>query len=92
METSARIAREGIALGLTPDHMGIATSQNFPDALAGAALCGINRSVLLLADDKAMTNASFPADYKETLTKGYVFGGSFAVGVKAFTHLVCAGQ
>ena len=92
VETSARIAREGIALGLTPDHMGIATSQNFPDALAGAALCGINRSVLLLADDKAMTNASFPADYKETLTRGYVFGGSFAVGVKAFTHLVCAGQ
>ena len=86
------IAEEGIALGLSPDKMGIATSQNYPDALAGAALCGKNRSVLLLADDKAMAGVSFPAKYKSDINRAYVFGGTFAVGIKTFTHLVCASQ
>ena len=92
VKTSIKIAEEGIALGLSPDKMGIATSQNYPDALAGAALCGKNRSVLLLADDKAMAGVSFPAKYKTKINRAYVFGGTFAVGVKTFTHLVCASQ
>ena len=93
VETSAAIAKYGIDhLGMSADNMGVATSQNYPDALAGAAFCGHKNSVLVLADDKAMKNANFPANYKDTITKGYVFGGSFAVGVKTFTYLVCASQ
>lgn len=93
VETSAIIAKYGMKhLGMSADNMGVATSQNYPDALAGAAFCGHKNSVLVLADDKAMLNVNFPANYKNTITKGYVFGGNFAVGVKTFTYLVCSSQ
>ena len=67
--------------------MGVATSQNFPDALAGAAMCGKNGSVLVLADDKAGLNATFPKAYKTKINQGYVFGGELAVGKKTLTTL-----
>ena len=67
--------------------MGVATSQNYPDALAGAALCGHNKAVLVLADDKATANTSFPKAYKGSIIKGYVFGGTSAVGKKTMNML-----
>ena len=79
VDTSAQIAEFGLSHGLTINGMGVATSQNYPDALAGAALCGHNNSVLLLADDKAMKNTSFPTKYKADFVIGYVFGGTIAV-------------
>ena len=86
--TSAAIAAYGIdVLGLSPNNMGVATSQNYPDALAGAAFCGFKRSVLILADDKATQNTSFPADYAGTIKKGFVFGGETAVGKKTLNLL-----
>ena len=90
VQTSAAIAKEGISRGLGADNMGVATSQNFPDALAGAAFCGYNRSVLVLADDKAMYNTSFPTAYKHLIKKGYVFGGPGAVGDKTMKALEAA--
>ena len=86
--TSAAIAEWGIKNGLSANKMGVATSQNYPDALAGAALAGHNNAVLVLADDKAVTNASFPKTYKSAITKAYVFGGSSAVGTKTWNTLV----
>ncbi len=88
VETSEAIAEWGLKNGLSADRMGIATSQNYPDALAGAALCGYNGSVLLLADDKAIANAFFPADYASYIKRGYVFGGTYAVGVTTWNTLV----
>lgn len=86
--TSAAIAAYGIdVLGLSPNNMGVATSQNYPDALAGAAFCGFKRSVLILADDKATQNTSFPADYAGMIKKGFVFGGETAVGKKTLNLL-----
>ena len=85
--SQSAIAKWGIQNGLSANNMGVATSQNYPDALAGAALCGYNKSVLVLADDKAMTNASFPKAYKSVIKRGYVFGGEFAVGKKTFDQL-----
>ena len=85
--TSQEIAKWGLSIGLTANKMGVATSQGYPDALAGAALCGYNNSVLVLADDKDMTNASFPGPYKAIIKKGYVFGGKLAVGEKTFAAL-----
>ena len=79
VDTSADIATYGLSHGMTINGMGVATSQNYPDALAGAALCGHNNSVLVLADDKAMKNTSFPKKYKADFVKGYVFGGILAV-------------
>ena len=90
VDTSAQIAEYGLSHGLTINGMGVATSQNYPDALAGAALCGHNNSVLVLADDKAMKNTSFPAPYKEDFDKGYVFGGTLAVSDKVLEALTAA--
>ncbi len=87
VETSKKIAEWGIKNGLNANKMGVATSQNFPDALAGAALCGKNRSVLVLADDQANLNATFPKAYKKTISRGYVFGGKYAVGEKTLNTL-----
>ena len=69
------------------DGMGVATSQNYPDALAGAAFCGHKGAVLVLADDKASTNASFAKAYKNDFKTGYVFGGESAVGKKTMQLL-----
>ena len=56
------------------------TNRNFPDALSGAALCGTNGSVLLLADDKSPQNAGFAGKYKNIVDNIYIFGGPNAVG------------
>ena len=80
VETSRRIAEYGLKTGLSMDKIGVATSQNFPDALAGAALCGHNGSVLVLADDKALYNTEFVALHKDEINTIYIFGGKFAVG------------
>ena len=87
VDTSAVIARWGLSNGMSPNKMGFATSQNFPDALAAAAVCGNNKSVLLLVDDKNMLNASFPKTYKNRITRAYVFGGTNAVGTKTWNEL-----
>ena len=87
VETSAAIARWGLKNGMTADKMGVASSQNFPDALAGASLCGANNSVLVLADDKAMANGSFPKEYNAKIKKAYVFGGESAVGPNTWKAL-----
>ena len=87
VETSKKIAEWGIKNGMSANKMGVATSQNFPDALAGAAFCGKNKSVLVLADDNANLNATFPKVYKTKVNQGYVFGGEMAVGKKTMTTL-----
>ena len=80
VDTSAAIAEFGIEHGVEVNQMGVATSQNYPDALAGAAFCGHNNAVLVLADDKALKNAYFPTGYKSRIKRGYIFGGTAAVG------------
>ena len=90
VETSKLIAAWGIQNGMNANKMGVATSVNFPDALAGAALCGKNKSVLVLADDKNLANASFPKSYAKVISKGYIFGGEAAVGMKTHKQLAIA--
>ena len=87
VETSYKIASWGLANGMTANNMGVATSQNYPDALAGAAFCGLYNSVLVLADDKATYNTKFPKPYKDKMYYGYVFGGESAVGKKTWDLL-----
>ena len=88
VKTSRKIAEWGLSKGLSVDGMGVATSKNYPDALCGAAYVGANRSVLLLADDAALYNASFPKGYGSSFESGYVFGGESAVGMKTWNALV----
>ena len=80
--TSRAIADWGIQNGLSANNMAYATSQDFPDALAGAALCGKYQSVLLLADDKRSgddVNIAFSQAYASRIKTGYVLGGTAAV-------------
>ena len=86
-ETSCAIANWGLELGLSVDCMGYATSQKFPDALAGAALLGKKGSVLLLADQKAQGNLQFAKDHADEITRGYVFGGTGAFSQHCYDQL-----
>ena len=67
---------------LGANRLAVATSQSWKDALCGAALCGKNRSVLLLADDKDANGraAGFCAERKATIDHAYILGGAAAVG------------
>ena len=89
-ETSKIIAQWGLKNGMSADKMGVATSQNYPDALAGAALCGFNNAVLVLADDNASLNSKFPRPYRFNTSAVYVFGGTFAVQDKTFCNLAAS--
>ncbi|NLG11263.1 MAG: hypothetical protein GX562_07035 [Coriobacteriaceae bacterium] len=81
--TSLAIADYAIGKGyLDHLHPCIATGNNFPDALAGGLLAGLNRSVLLLADDcKTAPLLSFLNDSErlQESISGYFLGGLQAV-------------
>mgnify|MGYP000594604675 FL=1 len=52
----------------------------FYDALAGAALCGKNNSVLTIVSDyNRVCITDFIAQHKGEVSSGYVFGGPIAV-------------
>ena len=90
IETSRKIAEFALKNGLTVENMAFATSQNFPDALGGAALCGKNNSVLLLCDDKAKgndANMAFAESNKAGIQTGYVFGGESAFSKGLYDRL-----
>ena len=67
------------------DRVGVATGQNWKDALAGSALCGKNKAILLLEDSTNYNNTQFTKAHKNTILKAYVFGGPFAVSEKVYT-------
>ena len=80
---------------LQPNNLAVTTGQNWLDALAGAALCGKKKSVLLLADAKTSKSnyteaTSWCSFYKSTSTfkHAYVFGGTSAVQAKVWNALV----
>jgi len=80
--TAAVIARNSFYLrALDFDMIGIATGENFPDALGGGAACGYYGSPLLLT-----RNTSVPAGLSDFLTnheyaigRGDIFGGAGVV-------------
>lgn len=79
VDTSKTIATWALGNGLGANNMAYATSVNFPDALAGAALCGKNKAVLLLADGAHASNVSFAIANLSAIKTGYVLGGTAAV-------------
>jgi putative cell wall-binding protein len=87
VETSRAIADFALDNGLSTVSMAFATSQNFPDALAGAAFCGKRKSVLLLCDDKAADNLGFATEHASGIRTGYVFGGDLAFSEDLFDKL-----
>ena len=81
-ETGLKIAQWEILNGMSYDHLGFATGNNFPDALACSALLGGRGSVLALVDPAGNGNAgllsalSEQAGNVESIT---CFGGTGAL-------------
>ncbi|MDR1088005.1 MAG: S8 family serine peptidase [Coriobacteriales bacterium] len=81
-ETSNIIAAWSRARGLTLSHVALTTGEQFPDALCGAALCGKNRSVILLASDTPGGYAAIDGNLTGAgsfVELGYILGGTAAV-------------
>ena len=79
--TAALVAEYGVAQGASWDSVGVATGQNFPDALSGGAMIGSRGSVLLLTrtstlSDPAESRLEDNADAVGTL---HIIGGTGAV-------------
>ncbi len=71
-ETARDVADEAVAAGLGAwQYTGIATGQNFPDALAGGAAAGSAGGVLLLTDPTTLSSATSSAI---TTNKAKIFG------------------
>ena len=64
---------------LSFEYPAVATGSNFPDALAGAALCGSKGSVMMLANAASDPTVDMLAANKAALKGGYLLGGPSAV-------------
>jgi putative cell wall-binding protein len=85
-ETSTAIANWTLSHNLTTTNALVATGANFPDALAGAALGGKLRSVLLLEDGSGSA-ARWLTGKGASVTGGSVLGGTAAVSDSAMAAL-----
>ena len=87
-DTSAKLATKLISLGMSVNNLGVATGWGYADALSGAALCGQNNSIMLLADDGNQTTVKgVVKDNKEKISNMFIFGGDKVVGGKAVDAL-----
>lgn len=79
-DTSIALADFLLTKGMHANNVGVATGWGFADALSGAALCGKNNSILLLADAsnvRAVKDVIEP--HKSEITNAYIFGGEKVV-------------
>ena len=92
--TCKAVAEFCLANGMTAAHAGVATGQSYQDALCGAALCGKNNSILVLADNNNSKNVNnVVAKNKTALQKYcYVFGGEAAVSKTIWNALLEASK
>lgn len=76
-DTARRIAEESILEGLTPRRAGLATGENYPDALAGGVAQGLSGSVLMLTKSTVLSPPalSFFTDHKGEIEDLRFFGG-----------------
>ena len=72
--------------------VGVSRGDGWKDAIAGSALCGMNRAVILLADGTNQANTAVVKAYKKNVAKGYVFGGTQAVPANVYTAFVNASK
>ena len=82
VQTSLELAKWAISQGMSADHMGVATTDGFWDALAGGPLLGRQGGVLVLANDNNVSNTVLPAANKAKITRAYIFGGEAALEPK----------
>ncbi|MGI6217837.1 MAG: cell wall-binding repeat-containing protein, partial [Coriobacteriales bacterium] len=86
--TSSEIANYEVEnCGMDYSKVAIASGENFPDALTGAAMCGYNNSVLILANDTTDSGITEVVNNGSSISTGYVLGGSAAVSEDVFDYL-----
>ena len=80
--TAALVADHAAGAGLAWDYVGVATGEDFPDALAGGAMLASFGSVLLLAQGEALPPEAVQhlADHSNTIRTVHVLGGQSALG------------
>lgn len=88
--TSTEIAYFEMGEGMTRDHIAVATTRDFADALTGAALAGAQNSVLVLSNSSfsnAAGSAAFDSVYSSSeLVHGHILGGTFALDDNSETY------
>lgn len=86
-ETSLEIGKFTLNnLSLDPSSVVYATGANFPDALSGSALAGINKTVLLLAQNDSSPTIS-ASSMLPSVESVYVLGGQNAIGPATFNAI-----
>ena len=89
--TSEAVAEFGLAHDMTCANLGIATTNGYWDALAGAPLCGKNNGVIVLATDNTSTSISgFVSKHKADIAKCFVFGGEMAIDADTYAAIQAA--
>jgi lactocepin len=78
IETSYYIGNFALNEGMTNKHMAIVTTQDFADALSGAALAGAQNSILVLVNQKGGFDA-FKKLYMWGIAHGHILGGPLAI-------------
>lgn len=81
-ETADLVAKYGVALGLSWNGAGIATGQNFPDALAGGALLARWGGVMLLTPTDSLhpvAKTTLQQNKTEVQSNFFIIGGAGAI-------------
>jgi len=89
-DTAVAVATWGVTnAGLSWDGLAIATGANFPDALAGGVMQGLNGSVMLLTPQTALHSATATclSARKATIREVTYLGGTGAVGTSVRTQV-----
>lgn len=86
-ETAALVAQAGVDAGMSWNGVGLATGENFPDALAGGAMLGAWNGVMLLTTPAALRAEAYTkiSANKSKIDTLYVIGGDGAVSSSVFT-------
>lgn len=88
-ETSLEIAKWELSEGMTVSKMALATGTGYYDALAGAALCGRNNSVLVIASDyNRVCITDLIAQNRGAVSQGLVLGGEIAISSSTWNALL----
>ncbi len=90
--TAKAVAEYGVAQGMVWNNLGVATGQNFPDALCAGPLLGEESSVLLLTTSATISSepAAALGAHKNAIDQYYLFGGlpALSANVRAQIALI----
>lgn len=92
VETALAVADYGLANGLDPTYVQVATAENYPDALAGGALGAVVRSPVLLTPGDRLDRdvAAWLGRHRNAIDGIYLLGGSSALSTRVEADIASA--